>query len=80
MDVKEKKGSVILTQHRFLQDGALDPEDGKMVYPLSLQVRTKEGINGGVTLHKRTKVLQVSEFFKFNAGHTSFYRAEYSRE
>jgi aminopeptidase 2 len=78
VDVEENEGSVMLTQHRFLQDGALDAESDKVLYPLSLQLRTEKGVDSEVTLHDRTKYLKVPHFFKLNADHTGFYRVAYS--
>jgi aminopeptidase 2 len=80
VDLEEKDGSVVLTQHRFLAGGAAEPEEDTALYPLSLQLRTKEGVDAEVSLHERTKTLKVPEFFKLNADHTGFYRVAYSPE
>jgi aminopeptidase 2 len=80
VDVEEKEGAVVLTQHRFLQDGAFDGKDDEVLYPLSLQLRTKGGVDAEVTLHDRTKTLELPQFFKLNADHTGFYRVAYSPE
>jgi aminopeptidase 2 len=77
VDVKEKDGSAVLTQHRFLAGGMAEETEDKVLYPLSLQLRSSEGVDAEVTLHERTKTLTPSEFFKLNADHTGFYRVAY---
>ncbi|KAE8452625.1 hypothetical protein EG329_013884 [Mollisiaceae sp. DMI_Dod_QoI] len=77
--VAEEDGAITVTQHRFLQDGTCSPEDDTVLYPLSLKIRTKEGIDDSATLYERTKTIKVSsEFFKLNADHTGFYRVLYT--
>jgi aminopeptidase 2 len=80
VDVDEREDSAVLTQHRFLQDGTPELEDDKVLYPLSLKLRTKDGIDSEVTLHHRAKTFKVPEFFKLNEDHTGFYRVAYSAE
>ncbi|KAN0092483.1 lysine aminopeptidase ApsA [Hyaloscypha variabilis] len=76
--VDEKEGSVVLTQHRFLAGGEAGSTEDTVLYPLSLQLRRKEGVNAEVTLHERNNTLELPEFFKLNADHTGFYRVAYS--
>jgi aminopeptidase 2 len=79
--VAEEAGKITVTQHRFLQDGTCNPADDKILYPLSLKVRTKKGIDDSITLYKREKVLEIEQdFFKLNADHTGFYRVCYTPE
>ena len=71
--------SVTVTQHRFLQDGAPAPEDDKVLYPLKLRIRTKDGVDDDITLYERTSTLKLpTEFFKLNADHSSLFRVMYS--
>ncbi|CZR66799.1 related to puromycin-sensitive aminopeptidase and related aminopeptidases [Phialocephala subalpina] len=79
--VEEDDGKIKVTQHRFLQDGICSPEDDTVLYPLSLKVLTKDGVDDNLTLYERTKVIDVpSDFYKLNAGHTGFYRVLYTPE
>lgn len=81
VEVEETGGKVIIRQHRFLQDGTCSPEDDEVLYPLSLKVLTKKGIDDNITLYERTKTVDVpSEFYKLNASHTGFYRVLYTPE
>jgi aminopeptidase 2 len=78
VDVEEKDGSAVLTQHRFLAGGMAEETEDTVLYPLSLQLRSSEGVDAEVTLHERTKTLTPPGFFKLNADHTGFYRVAYS--
>lgn len=71
--------NITVTQHRFLQDGAPDPEDDKVLYPLKLRIRTMEGVDDKIDLYDRTSTLKVaSEFFKLDADHPGLYCVLYT--
>ncbi|KAL3422673.1 aminopeptidase 2 [Phlyctema vagabunda] len=77
--VDEDKDSITLTQHRFLQDGTCEPEDDKILFPLSLRVRTRTGIEDDYVLNERSKTFKISsDFFKLNADQAGFYRVLYT--
>jgi len=79
VSVAEEDTRITVTQHRFLQDGTCNPEDDNILYPLSLDLMTKEGHNDDMHLYERTKAIDVSsEFVKLNKGYTGFYRVCYS--
>jgi aminopeptidase 2 len=75
----DETGTITVTQHRYLQDGPASPEDDKVLYPLNLRIRTKEGVNDNIKLYDRTSTIKVpTEFFKLNADHYGFYRVFYT--
>ena len=74
----DSTGSLTLTQHRFLQDGNLSPEEDTVLYPLSLALKTKTGIDEKLTLYNRTRNIEMPlGFYKINAGQNGFYRVAY---
>jgi aminopeptidase 2 len=81
VSVTEEDMTITVTQHRFLQDGTCNPEDDNILYPLSLNLMTKEGYNDDLSLFERTKVIDVtSEFVKLNKDYTGLFRVCYSLE
>ncbi|OIW34850.1 hypothetical protein CONLIGDRAFT_588415 [Coniochaeta ligniaria NRRL 30616] len=80
--VTEKDDKTItLKQNRFLRTGDLKPEEDKVLYPIFLGLRTKDGVNHDLTLDTREKDVPVDgDFFKLNANHTGIFRTAYSPE
>ncbi|KAK4105288.1 hypothetical protein N658DRAFT_416780 [Parathielavia hyrcaniae] len=81
--VSEKDDKTIcLKQNRFLRTGDTKPEEDKVIYPVFLGLRTKDGIDEARTLDKREADFEVpsTDFFKLNANHTGLYRTAYSPE
>lgn len=73
--------TVTLKQNRFLRTGDLKPEEDKVLYPIFLGLRGKEGVNHDLTLDTREKDVAVDgDFFKLNANHTGIFRTAYSPE
>ena len=78
VSVTEDESSISVTQHRFLQDGNMDPEDDTVLYPLSLALQTENGIDEELKLYSRTRSIEGPlEFYKINAGQNGFYRVSY---
>jgi aminopeptidase 2 len=69
-------------QSRFLRTADVKPEEDKVLYPVFLGLRTKDGIDEELILSKREDEFKVSntDFFKLNADHTSIYRTSYTPE
>lgn len=76
------ESSVHVKQNRFLRTGDTKPEEDKVIYPVFLSLRTKDGVDNSLTLTEREGVFKLpdTDFFKLNADHTSIYRTSYSPE
>jgi aminopeptidase 2 len=74
--------SIHLKQNRFLRTGDTKPEEDKVLYPVFLGLRTKDGVDEALTLDQREGDFKVpsTDFFKLNANHTGLYRTAYSPE
>ncbi|KAI4600126.1 Aminopeptidase 2 mitochondrial [Pestalotiopsis sp. 9143b] len=74
--------SIHVKQNRFLRTGDVKPEEDKVLYPVFLGLRTKDGIDESLTLSEREGNFDVkdADFFKLNANHTSIYRTSYTPE
>lgn len=74
--------SIHVKQNRFLRTADVKPEEDKVLYPIFLGLRTKEGINEELTLNEREGSFKVPDmdFFKINADHSGIYRTSYTPE
>lgn len=79
---KPESGSIHVKQNRFLRTADVKPEEDKILYPVFLGLRTKEGINEELTLASREAdfKLKDTDFFKLNADHSGIYRTSYTPE
>ncbi|KAE9581094.1 Aminopeptidase 2 [Colletotrichum fructicola] len=79
VSVTETGNSISVEQHRFLTTGDVKPEEDKVLYPISLNVRTKGGVDKDLMLTTRDAKFEVADadFFKINADSTGFYRTKY---
>lgn len=81
--VEEKKASndITVRQNRFLSTGDVKPEEDQTLYPLTLALRTKKGIDRSVMLTEREASLSIPEdsedFYKLNADSSGLYRVKY---
>jgi len=80
VSVTEKDDGIHLEQHRFLTTGDVKPEDDKVLYPISLNLRSKDGVDSSLMLDTREKVLALKDldFFQLNANYSGFFRTHYS--
>ncbi|KAI0176375.1 peptidase family M1-domain-containing protein [Hypoxylon sp. FL1284] len=78
----EKESAIHVKQNRFLRTGDTKPEEDKVLYPVFLGLRSKDGVDESLTLSKREDTFKVKDldFFKLNANHTSIYRTSYTPE
>ena len=78
----EKNKTIHVKQNRFLRTADVKPEEDKTLYPVVLGLRTKDGIDGSLTLNDREHSFKVPDldFFKLNADHSGIYRTSYSPE
>lgn len=74
--------TIHVKQNRFLRTGDVKPEEDKVLYPVLLGLRTKDGLDKSLVLNDREQEFKVSstDFFKINADHTSPYRTSYTPE
>lgn len=74
--------TIHLKQNRFLRTADTKPEEDKVIYPVFLGLRSKDGVNEDLTLDKREADFEVpsTDFFKLNANHTGIYRTAYTPE
>lgn len=82
--VTENEGSktINLKQNRFLRTADVKPEEDKTLYPVFLGLRTKDGVDEGLTLSEREYNFDApaDDFFKLNADHAGLYRTSYTPE
>lgn len=82
--VKEepKESAIKVKQNRFLRTADVKPEEDKVLYPVFLGLRTKDGIEEDLTLNDREGTFKVPDmdFFKLNADHSGIYRTNYTPE
>ncbi|EPE27699.1 Metalloproteases (zincins), catalytic [Glarea lozoyensis ATCC 20868] len=82
LTVTENEGdnTVHVKQNRFLRTADVKPEEDKVIYPVFLGMRTKDGINEDIVLDKREDSFPVKDldFFKLNADHSGIYRTSYT--
>ncbi|TDZ28345.1 Aminopeptidase 2 [Colletotrichum spinosum] len=80
VSVTESGNSISVEQHRFLTTGDVRPEEDTVLYPISLNVRTKSGVSKDLMLTTRDAQFEVddAEFFKINADSTGFFRTKYA--
>ena len=74
--------SIRVKQNRFLRTGDVKPDEDETIYPVSLGLLTKSGIDASIMLTERQASYEVPdlEFFKLNADHPGFYRTSYSSQ
>lgn len=74
--------SIHIKQNRFLRTADVKPEEDKVLYPVFLGIRSKDGVDETSVLSGREENFKVPslDFFKLNADHTSIYRTSYTPE
>ena len=73
--------SIHVKQNRFLRTGDVKPEEDETLYPVFLGLRSKDGVDDGLTLSTREQDFPLAggtNFFKLNADHASTYRTSYT--
>ena len=80
-ELPEKK-AIKVKQNRFLRTGDVKPEEDETIYPVFLELRTKNGVNKEAILSKREDEFQLDDldFFKLNADQSCIYRTSYTPE
>ena len=77
-----KDQEIHVKQNRFLRTADVKPEEDKTLYPVSLGLRTKQGVDETLMLSTRDMTFKVSDldFYKLNADHAGLYRTSYGPE
>ena len=77
-----EKNAIKVKQNRFLRTGDVKPEEDDTIYPVFLEMLTKNGIDKKATLNKREDEFKLEnlDFFKLNADQTCIYRTAYTPE
>jgi aminopeptidase 2 len=78
----ESDKTIHVKQNRLLRTADVKPEEDKVLYPVFLGLRTKDGVDESLVLSTREDDFKVADldFFKLNADHTSIYRTSYTPE
>ncbi|KAF4447296.1 aminopeptidase [Fusarium albosuccineum] len=78
----ESKGTIHVKQNRFLRTADVKPEEDEVLYPVFLNLLTKDGLQEDLALNVREADFKVPnfDFFKINSGHSGIYRTSYSTE
>ncbi|KAI1621361.1 aminopeptidase [Exophiala viscosa] len=79
----EKDSSITVKQNRFLRTGDVKSEEDKVLYPVMLSLRTKDGVDESLLLTEREQTFKLKDgldFYKLNADHSAFYRTSYTPE
>ncbi|CAG7562111.1 unnamed protein product [Fusarium equiseti] len=78
----ESKGTIHVKQNRFLRTADVKPEEDEVLYPVFLNLRTKDGIQEDLALNVREADFEVPDFdfYKVNSGHSGIYRTSYTSE
>ncbi|CAI6095111.1 unnamed protein product [Clonostachys chloroleuca] len=76
------EGKVHVKQNRFLRTGDAIPAEDEVLYPVTLSLLTKDGLQRNVVLNDREAEIPIPDtaFFKFNSGHSGIYRTLYTPE
>lgn len=76
----EKDNTIHVKQNRLLRTADVKPEEDKVLYPVFLGLRTKDGVNEELVLSERENNFKVPnlDFFKLNADHSGIYRTSYT--
>ncbi|CAI6341716.1 unnamed protein product [Periconia digitata] len=80
--VTENSDSIHVKQNRFLRTADVKPEEDQTLWPVFLELRTKDGVDKDLALTTRESdfKLKDTDFFKLNADHSGIYRTSYTPE
>lgn len=78
----EANSTIHVKQNRFLRTADVKPEEDEVLYPVFLNLRTKDGLQEDLAMNTREADFKVSsfDFFKVNSGHSGIYRTSYTTE
>lgn len=77
----EKSSKIHLKQNRFLRTADVKSDEDKVLYPVILGLRTKDGVSEDLILNEREGSYDAPlDFYKLNADHSGIYRTSYTPE
>lgn len=76
----QEAGTVHVKQNRFLRTGDTKPDEDQVLFPVFLNMRTRDGVDKALSLDGRETSFELpdGDFFKLNANHTGIYRTAYT--
>ena len=76
------KRSIQVKQNRFLKTADVKPEEDQTLYPVFLELRTRDGVRKDLSLTTRLQKFEIGDldFFKLNADQSGLYRTAYTPE
>ncbi|RSM01766.1 hypothetical protein CEP52_008344 [Fusarium oligoseptatum] len=76
----ESNGTIHVKQNRFLRTADVKPEEDEVLYPVFLNLLTKEGLQEDLALNTREADFKVPDFdfYKVNSAHSGIYRTSYT--
>ena len=80
-EIPDKK-AIHVKQNRFLRTNDVKSGEDETIYPVFLELRTKDGVDKSAVLDKREQEFPLKDldFFKLNADQTGIYRTSYTPE
>lgn len=74
-------GTIHLEQHRFLLTGDVKPEEDKTIWPVALNIKTRQQVTRSILRDRKLSIdLEDDDFYILNANYTGMFRTRYPVE